>query len=256
MKNVIPVITAVILGLAAVFAVSRIMSKSATPPERTVTVVAASQNIRKDEVIDEKNIFGRPVAVSALPNQYIAWRDRAILFGQKVNADIARGDYVLHSNIGVTNNLGDMISKGEWGVPVTFADTTLLPLLNPADEIAIVGIYSIKVPVKASKDRNEAPQYVEQKVSTVIYPKVRILQKIGNNAIILSMQPTQAIALLNIQQYCQLFPVLRKNQDSSNLAIKDGGIFTAQQVFGELVKDVPPISIPTSAKPDTPQEER
>lgn len=56
MKNVIPLVVAVILGLAAVFAVNRTISKDSGRLERTVEIVAASRVLTAGEVLGEAYI--------------------------------------------------------------------------------------------------------------------------------------------------------------------------------------------------------
>ena len=75
MKNVIPVITAVILGLAAVFAVSQIMKRHETTQEPTIAVTVAARTLIPGEVgssgITNDALGHREVPLSALPKQYI-----------------------------------------------------------------------------------------------------------------------------------------------------------------------------------------
>ena len=53
MKNSIPLILAVLLGLAAVFAVSKIISTNTARIEETVKIVAATRDLSVGEVIAE-----------------------------------------------------------------------------------------------------------------------------------------------------------------------------------------------------------
>ena len=243
MKNVIPVITAVILGLAAVFAVSRVMSKQTVTPDAKVAIVASSQALKVGETITEAFIYPKQVSVNSLPQQRILWENRSLVLGQKTLSPIAKNDYILFSNIGLSSSMGNIIGQGEWGVPVSFADSTLLKVIQPADEIAIVGVFNVKVAVKTQKNADAAPETVTKRVSTVIYPRVRVLEKCGNSAVILSMPPQQAIALINVQQQCELYPVLRRTNDIKGLSRKDGGIFE-DSVLAKLVNDLEPIDIP------------
>ena len=63
MKNLVPLITAVLLGLAAVFAVSKTMKKQLPPQEKMRQVLIVSSPIAKGEQLLEnkiavKNIHG------------------------------------------------------------------------------------------------------------------------------------------------------------------------------------------------------
>ena len=83
MKNVIPLITAVLLGLAAVFAVNKSMKKSDRPEERTMRVVMVTSDIAAGEVIHESRIGVRSVPVSAAPKNCINEANKAIVYNQK-----------------------------------------------------------------------------------------------------------------------------------------------------------------------------
>jgi Flp pilus assembly protein CpaB len=246
MKNIIPVITAVILGLASVFAVSRIMSHKAVSPEATVDIVATSQTLKANETIEEDFIYAKKVGVSSVPQQRILWENRSMVIGQKTLVPIAKNDFLLYSNVGLSSSMGNIIGKGEWGVTVSFADSTLLKVIQPGDEIAIVGIFKITSLIKTEKDTEAKPEAVTREVSTVIYPRVRILEKCGNNSVILSMPPQQALALINVQQRCKLYPLLRKTNDANVLNRKDGGIFEESTLL-KLVDGLDAIEIPTTA---------
>ena len=246
MRNIIPVITAVILGLAAVFAVSRVMAKQTIAPEPKVAIVAASQNLNAGDTITEDFIYPKMVSVSSLPQQRILWDSHSIVLGQKALMDIVKNDYILLSNIGLSSSMGNIIGRGEWGVPVTFDDRKLLSVLQPGDEIAIIGIFKVKVELKTQKDTQAEQQSIEKTVSTVLYPRVRILEKVDKDSVILSMPPQQAIALLNLQENCKLFPLLRRTNDEKGLNRKDGGIFE-ESTLTKLINELEPIKIPDVA---------
>ena len=67
MKNVIPVIVAVVLGLAGVFAVNRMVSKQNAKPEDKIIICAASRTLKANETITEEYIYPKEVGVSSLP---------------------------------------------------------------------------------------------------------------------------------------------------------------------------------------------
>ena len=61
MKNIIPLVIAVILGLAAVFAVSRTISKQMEHSEQMVEIVSASRVLEANETLIEGFIVPRLV---------------------------------------------------------------------------------------------------------------------------------------------------------------------------------------------------
>ena len=83
MKNSIPLILAVLLGLAAVFAVSKIISTNTAKIEEKVKIVAATRDLAAGEVIAEGFFMPREVPVSAVPSQAIPWNRATMILGQK-----------------------------------------------------------------------------------------------------------------------------------------------------------------------------
>ena len=137
MKNTIPIIIAVILALAAVFAVSRIRGSQNASNEDLIEIVAAARDLIAKENIKEGYVAPRLVPKSALPAQSIPWSKVNIVLGQEVLRSVAKGDYILLNDVGMDRSLSNLVTDGEWAVPVTFSDDSLLQFLQPGDEIAI-----------------------------------------------------------------------------------------------------------------------
>ena len=245
MKNIIPVIVAVVLGLAGVFAVNRVVTKQAVAPEKKIPICAASRTLKANETIVEEYIYPKEVAISSLPQQHILYANRNLVIGQKTLYPIAKNDYILLSNVGTTSSMSNVIGDGEWGVPVTFSDSTMLGVIQPGDEIAIIALFNLKEMVKRTKDINAQAETRVRMVATVLYPRVRVLEKMKGSSVILSMPPQQAIALTSINQKAQLFPLLRKSNDSKGLNRKDGGLFDlSDENIAKLAEGMQSIEIP------------
>ena len=245
MKNVIPVIVAVVLGLAGVFAVNRMVSKQTTKAEDKIPICAASRTLKVNETITEEYIYPKEVGVSSLPQQYIAYENRNLVIGQKALLPIAKNDYILLSNVGTSSSMSNVLGDGEWGCPVRFSDTTLLNVIQPGDEIAIVALYQYTEVVKKEKDVNAKAHEITRQVASVLYPQVRVLEKRGST-IIISMPPQQAIAITAIQQRAQLFPLLRKANDTKAQNRKAGGQFElSNDFFAKLTDGLQKIEIPS-----------
>lgn len=246
MKNIIPVVVAVVLGLAGVFVVNRIVSKQSVAPERKVIICAASRMLKANEQITDASIYGREVTVSSLPQQHILYENRSLIIGQKTLHPIAKDDYMLFSNIGTTSHMSNIIGDGEWGCPVKFDDSTLLAELQPGDEIAIVAHYKAKKKNKISKDASAQNVGEDVFIATVLYPRVRILSKLKNGGgVMLSLPPQQAIALTAMKKNVQLYPFLRKPNDPKALNRKDGGVFYhSTDLLNELIDGFDKIEIP------------
>ena len=200
MKNIIPLVIAVILGLAAVFAVSRTVSKNKENTEEMVEIVAASRMLGSGEAVAEAFIVPREVPLSALPKQHIKWDNRSMVIGQKVLHTIAKGDYLLLSDVGMSRSMGNVIGDGEWGFPINFADSSLVAMLQPGDEIAIIGTFKVSETVKQGKNLDAKEETFTRTVTSVIFPRVRILEITPSGGVFLSLPPQQALALTAISR--------------------------------------------------------
>ena len=243
MKNIVPLIVAVVLGLASVFAVSRTISKDSGNLEKTVEVVAASRVLVANEILSDAYIYSKVVSVSSLPKEHILWKNRNMVVGQKVLKPIAKDDYVLLSYVGMTTSMGNVIGEGEWGVPVSFSDATLVRLLQPGDEIAILGSFMITQEKKSALDEDAQAVTEDKIVTVVVFPRVRILEVVGGNSVMLSLPPQQAMTLVAAQRRAELYPVLRKTNDAKALNRKDGGVFE-YTALSKMLEGLLPIEIP------------
>ena len=243
MKNIIPLVIAVILGLAAVFAVSRTVSKNKENTEQMVEIVAASRMLGTGETVAEAFVIPREVPISALPKQHIKWENRSMIIGQKVLHVIAKGDYLLLSDVGMSRSMGNVIGDGEWGFPVSFADSSLVSMLQPGDEIAIVGTFKVSETVKQGKNLDAKEETFTRMVTSVIFPRVRILEITNSGGVFLSLPPQQALALTAISREAELYPLLRKTNDTKALNRKDAGIFE-NSALTRMIEGLTPIDIP------------
>ena len=242
MKNVIPLITAVLLGLAAVFAVSKTVKNDDKPEEKKRRVLIVTGDIAEGELIPESRVGVKSVPESAVPKNAIDVSNMAFTYNQRAKRPIMKGDYILYLDIELDQSKSRALGDGQWGVPVKFADTTLLKMLQPGDDIAIVGTFTYKEAVKRGKNADAGVEMVNRTVTTVVYPRVSILA-INGNGVLLSMPPRQAIALTAIQRNAALYPILRKKKDDNALNRSDGGKFE-DSALTEMVKGLQNIEIP------------
>ena len=242
MKNILPLIVAVLLGVAAVFAVNKTLKKQDKPVERNRYVVIVTGEIAPGELIPETRIGIKAVPESAAPLNCIDEKNKAITYNQRAKRLIAKGDYLLYTDMELDQSKSRALGDGQWGVPVTFADQMMLRILQPGDDIAIVGTFKYKETIKQSKDANAAPVVVEKNVTCVVYPRVSILD-IDGGTVLLSMPPQQAVALTAIQKQAKLFPILRKKKDDNALNRMDGGVFE-DSALSDMVQGLHHIDIP------------
>lgn len=234
MKNLIPLVTAVLFGLATVFAVSKTMNKKDKPQEKMCQVLIVSSPVERGEILSENKIAVKSVPVSAAPRNSIDASNKSFVENQRTKRPIVRGDYILYMDLELDQSKSKTLGDGQWGVPVTFADPLLLRMLQPGDDIAIVGTYSYQELIQTEKNADAPVRSVSKTVTTVLYPRVSILE-INGSTVLLSMPPRQAVALTAIQHKVSLYPLLRKKNDENALNIKDGGKFE-ESALAEIVE--------------------
>ena len=243
MKNIIPLITAVLLGFAAVFAVSYTIKQQDKPEEKMRDVLIVTASIAKGEILENK-IAVKSVPESAAPKNCIDASGFTHASNQRATRAITKGDYLQTFDI-LDQSKSSTLGDGQWGVPVSFSDASLLKMLRPGDDIAIIGTFTYQQEVP-DKNADAAARFVTKNVTAVIYPRVSILE-ISGNTVLLSMPPRQAIALTAIQRKASLYPLLRKKDDEYALNRKDGGKFE-DSALADMLKglDNDNITIPLS----------
>lgn len=260
MKNTIPLIIAVVLGLVAVFAVSRmIRPKDADREIQYEWVVSAAKEISpKDGPVKESWLMKRRVERNSMPTKAIPWDQINRVVGQSTVRMIARNDYVLVSDVsGMDIRLAETVGEGEWAVPVTFSDPALVQFLQPGDEIAILGTSVMQEQVK-KRDASEKAEIVEQRVTSVLFPCVRILDigkgdgirrsddMGGNGTIIVALSPRQSATLVAAQRTMELYPALRRSGDPNAAKRRDVGMVT-DATFNSLKENLEAVTIPDGA---------
>ncbi|MBQ9502630.1 MAG: Flp pilus assembly protein CpaB [Lentisphaeria bacterium] len=248
MKNSIPLILAVLLGLAAVFAVSRIISTNTAATEEKVKVVAATRDLAAGEVIAEGFFMPREIPLSALPAQAIRWNRSSMIVGQKLKQPVQKGNYIFIQDVGLSQGMSNVVGEGEWAVAIQIADRAMASLLQSGDEVAIIGTFKLD-----TRAANGVPAG-KKDVTMVLFPKVRVMEvpaaKRGQNmegVIIVLLPPQQAQALIAASRVAELTPVLRRGNDPTALNRMDAGMVTPE-TFSSMVNDLEVVKIPQIPK--------
>ena len=248
MKNSIPLIVAVLLGLAAVFAVSKIISTNTAELEEKVKVVAATRDLAAGEVIAEGFFMPREVPVSAVPSQAIPWNRASMILGQRLKQPVQKGNYIFIQDVGLSQGMSNVVGEGEWAVAIQIADKAMASLLQSGDEVAIIGTFKIDYKGGAGVPPGN------KDVTMVLFPKVRVLEipsgKRDQNlegVIIVLLPPQQAQALIAASRIAELTPVLRRSNDPTALNRMDAGMVT-QETFSEMLNDLELVTIPQTPK--------
>ena len=242
MKNSIPLVLAVLLGIAAVFAVSRIISTNTAKIEEKVRIVAATRDLAAGEVIAEGFFMPKEVPVSAVPAQAIKWSRASMIVGQRLKQPVQKGNYIFIQDVGLSQGMSNVVGEGEWAVAIQIADKAMASILQSGDEVAIVGTF--KLDVKGGK----------KDVTMVLFPKVRVLEipsgKRDQNmdgVIIVLLPPQQAQALIAASRIAELTPVLRRSNDPTALNRMDAGMVTPD-TFRAMIDDLEVVTIPKAPK--------
>ena len=260
MKNTVPLVFAVVFGLAAVFGISRLIaSKAAEEEKKFVYVVAAARDILfKDGEIKDSWIMKKRVEISSLPAKAIRWNQANSVIGQTVTRSVAKNDYILANDIsGVDVRLANTVAAGEWAVPVTFANGKLVKFLKPGDEIVILCANSTSQ-IVSSRDKSQKPQVVEEESMSVLFPCVRVLdigrgdgvrraEDYGGDTIIISLTPRHAMALVAAQRKMELYVALRRANDANALRRRDVGVVD-EKTFQELKQNLETVVLPDGSE--------
>lgn len=242
MKNYVPLIMAVILGFAAVLAVSRVLSERKQAEEDTVSVVAAARTIVRGERITTDSVLKKFIPASSRPAQAVSWANQPLIQGQEALRDIVEGDYILLSDIGMTRSMASIVGEGEWAVALNVDGGGISQIVQPGDEVAIIGAFSVRQTVKSADQSAEAEEESKE-VTLTLFPRVRVLDvgadtaegdSAGGREIIVGLPPAEAQILIAAQRSAELTLALRRTGDESALLRTDTGVVDARTFFGLL----------------------
>jgi Flp pilus assembly protein CpaB len=250
MKNFIPLILAVLLGLAAVLAVGRLLQSRKQAAEKTTTVVAVARDVTANAVLTADSIMEKKVPFSARPAQAIPWTRSEMVVGQKALRAISQGDYVLLSDVGLSRSMADIVGEGEWAVSLTVPPGGIARIVQPGDEVAVIATLKIKSKVKTA-DLSAAPEEVAREATLVLFPRVRVLDvgtlSSGGEAtageLILALPPQQAQVLIAAQAEARLTLALRRPGDDAAVNRIDTGMVN-DETFDKLLGGLVPFELP------------
>ena len=251
MKNFIPLVLAVLLGLAAVLAVGRLLQSRKQATEKTTTVVAVARDVAAGDVLTSDSVMEKKVPVSARPAQAIFWSRSEMVVGQKALRSIAQGDYVLLSDVGLSRSMADIVGEGEWAVSLTVPGGGIARIVQPGDEVAVIGTFKIKSQVKTA-DLAAAPEEIAREATAVLFPRVRVLD-VGTlssggestaGELILALPPQQAQVLVAAQAKARLTLALRRPGDDAAINRLDTGMVD-EATFDKLLQGLDSFVMPT-----------
>lgn len=245
MKNYVPLVLAVLLGVAAVLAVGRLIRSQRKAPDETCYVTAAARDIRAGEALTMDAVMRKVIPVSAKPAQATSWSMASQTVGQKVWRSIASGDYVLLTDLEPSRT---MVGEGEWAVTLDVAKDAIAALVQPGDEVAVIGTFLISKKVKTA-DLSAPPAEQTQVATLVLFPRVRVLaqgakgSEGGGGEIVVGLNPQEAQLLVAAQQKYKLTLALRRPGDESALDRVSIGMVD-EDSFGKLLNGLESVTLP------------
>jgi len=221
MKNNLPIIVAVVLGVMAVLAVSRVVRDQRPAETASVNVVGVTRNIETGAVLGPDSVLEKSVPLAAKPAEAIPWSQRSMLYGQTVTRLIQAGDYVLISDVSFRRSI---VGEGEWAVTIAVNPTGIASRLQPGDEVAVIATFPALVEEEFAVIDDMLPEITQDEVTVVLFPKVRVLDAmtaqemapglVGEpDSITVSLPPRQAQLLIAARRRAELSLALRRSGD-------------------------------------------
>jgi Flp pilus assembly protein CpaB len=252
MKNFVPLILAVLLGLAAVLAVGRLLKQRELAEEQVSSVVAAARDIEAGTVLTDNAIMLKKVPVSARPAQAIPWTRKDMVVGQKAKRSIANGDYLLLPDVGLSSSMADIVGQGEWAVTLRIDSGGIGKIVQAGDEVAVIGTFKVDVQV-ATADLSAAPEERSQEATVVLFPRVRVLDVLQKSdkrgaqeqdaEIIVALPPQQAQVLIAAQRKASLTLALRRTSDDTAISRIDAGMVD-DKTFVDMLNNLKSVELP------------
>lgn len=223
MKNTIPLVIAVIFGLAAVFAVNRSLTRSAVKTNRTKGVLVANRQLQPGTKIEAGAVEAYAIPVAAfMEGRHILDNQKYRIEGLKVVNRVAKGSPVLWEDLD-TKDEGERVGNGEFVVSVSFSNSALLENIRPGDEIAIAAMQTMEIREQSENTNlGTAPRIRHEQRLTVLFPCVTV-REISRDSVLISAPPQRALQLLAASQSLPLYPLLRRKGDSENRGVGVGG---------------------------------
>ena len=232
MKTTIPLIVAVLLGLAAVFAVNRTLARNSRASEKTVSIIVSNRDLSPGTKIDS----GVCVPVSIPESAYLSGRHVPAssiprIEGLPVSHKITKGAHILWDDID-TGVGGEQVGKGEFMVDIAFEDTPLLDHIKPLDEIAIAAMQTIEVEEQVGTDLSKEKRVHRVQKLSVLFPCEKVLA-VSDGTVSVSAPPEKALQLQMASLSFPLYPLLRRTGDRENLTVGIGGSIAAEDLTVE-----------------------
>jgi Flp pilus assembly protein CpaB len=186
MKNKFPLIVAVIIGIAALFAIQRYvknMQDQAAAQLKGSPVVAANVDIPAGTTITLQMLYAKSVPSQFIPAQAIQGSDQVkLVIGSKTSVGIKSGQIILWSDL-VTETRGGLssiIPTGQGAFTVNISAGVKSDLIQPSDHIDIIGTFMIPKPTQPISGPVASWRNASDLVNVVLLQNVTVLAVGGN----------------------------------------------------------------------------
>ncbi|HTR43678.1 MAG TPA: Flp pilus assembly protein CpaB [Pseudomonadales bacterium] len=186
MKNKFPLIVAIIIGVAALFAIQKYvknMQQQAADQLKGQQVVAARVDIPAGTVITTEMLYPQEVPTRFIPAQAIQGSDNVkLMLGSKTAVAIKAGQLILWSDL-VTETRGGLssiIPAGQGAFTVNISAGVKSDLIQPSDHIDIIGTFMIPKPTQPISGPVASWRQASDLVNVVLLQNVTVLAVGGN----------------------------------------------------------------------------
>ena len=230
MKNKFPLIIAIIIGVAALFAIKQYVSKmeqQAADKLKGEPVVAASVDIPVGTELTMQMIVAKEVPRQFISAQAIQGSDSVKqIMGAKTRVAIHAGQPILWSDLAseAHGGLSSIIPAGEGAFTVSIAKGVKSGLIQPSDHIDIIGSFAAPKPTQPMPSEVTAASWRQGSdlVNVVLLQNVTVLaigdtfggavrgQSDSGGDLTLSLTLSEAQELMFAQQNGELGAVLRR----------------------------------------------
>jgi pilus assembly protein CpaB len=186
MNNKLPLIIAVVVGIAALFAVSQYVNKKeaeAAAQLKGQPVVAASQDIPAGAAITVQMLYPKSVPTQFIPAQAIEGSDQVkLIIGSKTLVSIKAGQIILWSDLQTETHggLSSIIPVGQGAFSVSISQGVKPELIQPSDHIDIIGTFTIPKPTEPMGGSVASWRQASDLVNLVLLQNVTVLAVGGN----------------------------------------------------------------------------
>jgi len=228
MKNKFPLIIAVVIGVAALFAINQYVKKmqqQANAQLKGLPIVAASVDIPAGTALTVQMLGPREVPQQFIPAQAIQGSDSVKqILGTKTRVSIRAGQLVLWSDLVSESHggLASIIPAGEGAFTVSIDKGVKPGLIQPSDHIDIIGSFAVPKPAQPLPTATATWRQGSDVVNVCLLQNVTVLavgetfggevrsQSDAGGGLTLALTLAEAQMLMFAEQNGQLGAILRR----------------------------------------------